>query len=71
MPGLSGLETARRLREIRADLPVILSSGYSVDLVQDSDLGSFPFLQKPYDLARLVRLAAEVVGGERRRLVTG
>jgi CheY-like chemotaxis protein len=28
MPGLSGLEVARALREIRADLPVVLASGY-------------------------------------------
>ena len=28
MPGLSGLEVARALREIRADLPVALASGY-------------------------------------------
>jgi CheY-like chemotaxis protein len=28
MPGLSGLEVASALREIRADLPVVLASGY-------------------------------------------
>jgi CheY-like chemotaxis protein len=28
MPGMSGLEVATALREIRADLPVIMASGY-------------------------------------------
>jgi CheY-like chemotaxis protein len=28
MPGMSGLEVAMALREIRADLPVVLASGY-------------------------------------------
>jgi len=28
MPGMSGLEVARALKEIRADLPVVLASGY-------------------------------------------
>jgi len=28
MPGMSGLEVASALREIRADLPVVLASGY-------------------------------------------
>lgn len=28
MPGMSGLDVARTLREIRADLPVVLASGY-------------------------------------------
>lgn len=28
MPGISGLEVAKALKEIRADLPVVLASGY-------------------------------------------
>jgi two-component system cell cycle sensor histidine kinase/response regulator CckA len=31
MPGMSGLEVARALREIRADLPVVVASGYITD----------------------------------------
>ena len=34
MPGMSGLEVARTLREIRADLPVILISGYITEELQ-------------------------------------
>ncbi len=31
MPGLSGLEVARAVRDIRADLPVAIASGYITD----------------------------------------
>ncbi|MCX7144049.1 MAG: response regulator [Proteobacteria bacterium] len=34
MPGMSGLDLARRLREIRVDLPVILISGYITEELQ-------------------------------------
>jgi len=34
MPGMSGLEVARTLREIRTDLPVILISGYITEELQ-------------------------------------
>ena len=34
MPGMSGLDVARTLREIRADLPVILISGYITEELQ-------------------------------------
>ena len=35
MPGLTGLEFASRIRAVRADLPVVLASGYSVALTPD------------------------------------
>jgi two-component system cell cycle sensor histidine kinase/response regulator CckA len=61
MPGLDGLETTRSLREIQADLPVILSSGYSVDPVDRLGFEDVSFLQKPYDLAKLLDLVGEAV----------
>ena len=36
MPGMSGLDVARAVHEIRADLPVALSSGYISQELQDS-----------------------------------
>ncbi len=35
MPGTSGLEVARALREIRADLPVALASGYITEELRE------------------------------------
>jgi len=59
MPGISGLELARRIRNRWPDLPVVLTSGYSQVLADDAHHG-FPVLQKPYsigELGRMLRLA--------------
>jgi PAS domain S-box-containing protein len=52
MPGLSGLEIARRARERRPDLPVLLASGYSEEIVGGAG-AEFEFVRKPYDERRL------------------
>jgi PAS domain S-box-containing protein len=50
MPRMSGPEVLERIRLIRDDVPVILSSGYHEDdATRDLSTGSFTdFLQKPY-----------------------
>jgi len=49
MPGVSGLEVARELRKIRADLPVALASGYITDelRVQAPAVGVSELIYKP------------------------
>ena len=54
MPGIGGLELAKRLSQTRPDLPVILASGYSHVLAEEGAHG-FPLLQKPYSTEQLVR----------------
>jgi len=55
MPGSRGDETYRDIRAIRADVPIILMSGYShqeaSNLFEGEDLAGF--LQKPFRLERL------------------
>ncbi len=46
MPGLSGLETCRRLRESGILTPVVLMSGYS-EVRLDDELQHVTFLSKP------------------------
>ncbi|MCP3961228.1 MAG: response regulator [bacterium] len=59
MPRMGGKEAFRKIRELRADARVILSSGYSRQDALREMVGEKPmgFLQKPYDLTTL---AAEV-----------
>lgn len=61
MPGVSGEETLRLLREVRPDVRVLLSSGYSqTDLFgRASQLGITGFLQKPYDIQQLLDRVTE------------
>jgi CheY-like chemotaxis protein len=55
MPGISGEETMRLLREIRADVPIVLSSGFSEAeaLRRFSNQRLAGFLQKPYSVQTL------------------
>jgi PAS domain S-box-containing protein len=52
MPGLSGVELAKLAREKRPDLPVLLASGYSEEIVAGAG-ASFDFVRKPYDAGSL------------------
>ena len=52
MPGMSGVDLARRIRRDRPGLPVVLTSGYSEVLATDSQHG-FPLLHKPYSMRAL------------------
>jgi CheY-like chemotaxis protein len=61
MPGMSGLELVRRLRDVRADLPVIVHTG-NVDAMPALVEGAArpaAVLQKPVDPARLRNVLAQ------------
>ena len=52
MPGMSGLELGRLIREHHPETPVVLASGYS-DGAASALREGFPLLQKPYTLDAL------------------
>jgi CheY-like chemotaxis protein len=59
MPGMSGIEFAKLIRERSPEMPIVLTSGYSHVLVEEGRHG-FPLLHKPYsaeDVARALREA--------------
>lgn len=55
MPGISGLETYRRIAEISDRIPVLMSSGFKKDerVKEALDSGVKDFVAKPYTLQRL------------------
>jgi CheY-like chemotaxis protein len=53
MPGMNGVEMAQEIRRRWPDLPVVLTSGYSHILAEDSNHG-FELLQKPYSVDALI-----------------
>ncbi|MCC7491689.1 MAG: response regulator [Fimbriimonadaceae bacterium] len=63
MPRLDGAEACRQLRAIRADVPVVLSSGHheSEALQRFEGLAVAGFLQKPYGPKRLLEKVREVL----------
>ena len=65
MPQLDGVETFRRLRQRRPDIPVVLMSGFAVEeaLERFTGLGITGFLQKPFSTGALLTAVAAVSGG--------
>ena len=57
MPGLSGSETLRTLRDISPTIKVLISSGFNEDKIAHDLLDEtvVDFLAKPYDLETLIR----------------
>ncbi len=51
MPGMSGVELARRIRQKHADVPVLLATGYSDEIVKRGS--EFAVLAKPFGAADL------------------
>ena len=66
MPHLDGEARFRELRRIRADVRVILSSGYNEqELIERfAGKGLAGFIQKPYRPAQLADKLREVLGDE-------
>lgn len=67
MPGLSGFDVLAQARSLRPDLPVVLTSGYISEEVQDDArrAGAFTVLRKehlPEELASLVLQALQSGG---------
>ncbi|WP_027543899.1 ATP-binding protein [Bradyrhizobium sp. WSM2254] len=65
MPGMTGLELARAIRDRDIGVPVVLTTGYSEALTQDGNHG-FDLVQKPYsieELSQILHRAARVRDG--------
>jgi PAS domain S-box-containing protein len=59
MPGgMDGLALARRLRELRPELPILLATGYSDAAAHVR--GDFPILRKPYEIHQLSQAIANL-----------
>ncbi|MDB5501552.1 MAG: hybrid sensor histidine kinase/response regulator [Tardiphaga sp.] len=69
MPGMTGIEMAQEIRRRHADLPVVLTSGYSHVLAQNGTFG-FELLQKPYSIEQLSRVLTKVGNWRRQRAET-
>jgi PAS domain S-box-containing protein len=61
MPGMGGGETYDRLKEIKPDIKVLLSSGYSINgqAQEIMDRGCNAFIQKPFSLKEISQIIRE------------
>jgi len=63
MPGMDGLTTYERLKEINPDIKFILSSGYSLTgaVKEILDKGCDEYIQKPFSLSQISRITRELL----------
>ena len=64
MPGTTGVEFAREVRELGAEMPIVLSSGYADEVSEETlrELGIVHVLPKPFQMASLSEAVARATG---------
>ncbi|MFZ5571056.1 MAG: ATP-binding protein [Thermodesulfobacteriota bacterium] len=73
MPGLTGDQLAKKIRELRPDIPIVLCTGYSSQALEDNlaELGIRGLILKPITMRALSRTIRQVLDEnleERRRI---
>lgn len=63
MPGLDGLETLKKIKEISPEVPVVMISGHATisTAVAATQLGAVDFLEKPLELTPTIELVRRVI----------
>lgn len=69
MPEMDGIETLQHLKEMNADVPVVIMSGHGTieTAVKATKLGAFDFLEKPLALEKILPLASQAKAMRSRR----
>jgi excisionase family DNA binding protein len=64
MPGMDGLSLIRQVRALRADLPIIIITGFSTEssAIEAVNLGVAGYLTKPFHVPQVLAAAAKAVG---------
>jgi excisionase family DNA binding protein len=64
MPGVDGLAVIREARRLRADIPVIIITGFSTEAsaIEAVNLGVSGYLTKPFRVPRVLAAAAKALG---------
>jgi excisionase family DNA binding protein len=64
MPGVDGLAVIREARRLRADIPVIIITGFSTEAsaIEAVNLGVSGYLTKPFRVPRVLATAAKALG---------
>ena len=64
MPGIDGLAVIREARRLKADIPVIIITGFSTEAsaIEAVNLGVSGYLTKPFRVPRVLAVAAKALG---------
>ena len=71
MPGMDGLTVIREARRLKADLPVIIITGFSTEssAIEAVNLGVSGYLTKPFRVPRVLAAACESARRARRAVI--
>jgi DNA-binding NtrC family response regulator len=63
MPGLDGLDTFRELRKLRPEIPVVIMTAFSLEMLVSGALseGVYTVVTKPFDIAGILGLVARAL----------
>jgi excisionase family DNA binding protein len=64
MPGMDGLQLIRQVKKLKADLPVIIITGFSTEssAIEAVNLGVAGYLTKPFRVPQVLAAAAKALG---------
>ena len=64
MPGVDGLSVIREARRLKADIPIIIITGFSTEAsaIEAVNLGVSGYLTKPFRVPRVLSVAAKSLG---------
>jgi DNA-binding NtrC family response regulator len=64
MPGMDGLSLIRQVKQLKADLPVIIITGFSTEssAIDAVNLGVTGYLTKPFRVPQVLAAAAKALG---------
>jgi CheY-like chemotaxis protein len=73
MPNLTGVELARQLIDLRADIPIILCSGFNetIDEARAKEIGVREYLMKPVVMKELANVLRKVLDEEKQTICPG
>jgi nitrogen regulation protein NR(I) len=67
LPGLSGLDLVRELRQARPRLPIILMTAHGTTemAIQATQTGAFDYLLKPFEMPEMIELVEKAIAASR------
>lgn len=68
MPGVNGVDTLKRLKELQPRLPVIMATAYATNALATASMknGAFGYIAKPYELKELFAILDRAVSPDAR-----
>ena len=60
MPEMTGIELYDEVVKIKKEMKFLFTSGYRSGLLSEEMLKKYPFIQKPYDFADIIKILEEI-----------